>query len=99
MTQPVTYPCSSPYPAIPASRAVLWPDESRTMDSVTRQRLYPVLVALQSVLATISPRSSWAARLRDLLERHPRVPRVGMGIPDNWHESPFWKPRIDGSFE
>jgi len=81
------------YPAIPTSKRVAWLTDTSALDGVSRQRLYPVLVSLQSVLATISPHSSWGHRLRGLLEQHPGVPLRAMGIPPGWYLDPFWRDR------
>ncbi|MEG3615715.1 Abi family protein [Isoptericola haloaureus] len=80
------------YPAIPKPTTVTWLGDAETFTDAPdrRKRLYPVLVSLQSVLSTISPRSSWAQRLSDLLDAHPRVPLRGMGIPAEWRDDPFW---------
>ncbi|WP_166846067.1 Abi family protein [Isoptericola sp. BMS4] len=80
------------YPAIPTGTTVTWLDAPDILADTPdrRRRLYPVLVSLQSVLAVVSPRSSWAQRLSDLLDGHPEVPFRGMGIPATWREDPFW---------
>jgi abortive infection bacteriophage resistance protein len=80
------------YPALPRSAGVSWlqAPEALSERPDRRKRLYPVLVSLQCILDTISPRSSWARRLSDLLNEHPRVPRRGMGMPDDWEADPFW---------
>ncbi len=83
------------YPAIPTSRKVHWLSDTESMDAVRRQRLYPVLTSLQSILSTISPNSSWSARLRHLLARHPNVPLRAMGIPGDWLLDPFWRASMD----
>ncbi|GAA1243680.1 Abi family protein [Prauserella halophila] len=75
-------------PAIPQSKTISWlrsplPDSSR-------ERLYPVLVSLQSVLDAVSPHSSWARRLHELVVTRPRANLVGMGIPEGWVDDPFW---------
>ncbi|MBB3036279.1 Abi family protein [Hoyosella altamirensis] len=81
------------YPAIPNSPAVSWlagdllPDRSR-------KRLYPVLVSLQSVLGSVSPRSSWARRLHDLISTRPPMNLAGMGVPENWADDAFWSRHI-----
>ena len=83
------------YPAIPASQDVGWVDTDVFASRADRaKRLYPVLVSLQTVLAVVSPRSSWARRLKELLERHPDVPLRGMGIPDDWQDDLFWAGRL-----
>lgn len=80
------------YPALPKSPSILWLDDptSITGEPWRRQRLYPVLVSLQTILHTISPRSRWGARLRELLGANPGVPLHGMGVPENWFDDPFW---------
>jgi hypothetical protein len=45
---------------------------------------------MQTVLFTISPRSSWAQRLDALLASHPHVPLAGMGVPPDWRTDAFW---------
>lgn len=87
------------YPAIPRSRAVRWLDVASAFarDPWRRQRLFPVLVSLQTILHTISPGSTWSARLNSLFVEHPNVPLSGMGIPAGWFDDLFWsrRPHID----
>lgn len=78
------------YPAIPTSRSVSWLRGPEPLPERSRKRLYPVLVSLQSVLDTVSPRSGWAQRLHDLLSARPRMNRAGMGVPENWTNDGFW---------
>lgn len=80
------------YPALPKSRSIRWLaiPSSITQDPWRRQRLYPVLVSLQTILHTISPGSTWGARLHRLFESHVNVPLNGMGVPDGWFDDPFW---------
>lgn len=86
------------YPKIPTSPDVDWVDAGVFAPGVDRtKRLYPVLVSLQTVLAAVSPRSSWALRLKELFDTHPDVPLRGMGIPDGWESDPFWARRLGWS--
>lgn len=78
------------YPAIPTSPQVSWFDDSTAVPDSSLQRLYPVLASLQSVLDTVSPRSSWALRLHALLSGRPEMYLRGMGIPRDWESQPFW---------
>lgn len=78
------------YPAIPTSSAISWPRGAHAFPERSEKRLYPVLVSLQSVLDTISPRSSWARRLHALLSERPRMNLVGMGVPEGWADNEFW---------
>lgn len=77
------------YPAIPTSAAISWLTPG-VLPERSRKRLYPVLVSLQSVLDAISPRSSWARRLHELLTARPPMNLAGMGVPADWAADPFW---------
>lgn len=83
------------YPAIPKSQAIRWLEDRELFarDRWRGQRLFPVLVSLQTMLHTIAPRSMWAARVHDLFQEHPAVPLPGMGVPEDWFDDPFWPRR------
>ncbi|QIX25175.1 Abi family protein [Nocardioides sp. JQ2195] len=83
------------YPALPTSRAISWLDDPSVITGRRAKQLYPVLVSLQSVLNTISPNSSWAQRLSDLLAAHPHLPLRGIGAPEDWRQDPFWAAHIE----
>jgi len=83
------------YPAIPNSSTVSWLEGDEALPERSRKRLYPVLVSLQTVLETISPRSGWARRLRELVGSRPAMNLRGMGIPDDWADDPFWRRHLD----
>lgn len=80
---------------IPTSSGIKWlstiPERSELGNVQFERRIYSILVALQTLLYTISPHSTWALRLKALLERYPNVPRTNMGIPKNWQNDEFWK--------
>lgn len=78
------------YPALPSSAAIAWLADPSAVTARRAKQLYPVLVSLQSVLDTISPHSSWAQRLSDLMTDHPHLPLRGIGMPDDWRLDPFW---------
>lgn len=80
-------------PKISTAADVRWLEDRALFDreSWRRQRLYPVLVSMQTVLHTISPGSRWGERLHTLLAQHPGVPLRAMGIPDNWWDDSFWR--------
>lgn len=82
------------YPAIPASPKISWLTDPDALPDNSKKRLYPVLISLQSVLDTVSPRSSWARRLHELLTTRPPMNLSGMGIPENWAEDDFWRRHI-----
>ncbi|APH44090.1 hypothetical protein BMW26_03265 [Microbacterium sp. 1.5R] len=78
------------YPAIPASPAIAWLEGDTALPSPSQKRLYPVLVSLQSVLDVVSPRSTWARRLHQLISTRPPMNLAGMGIPQDWSQDAFW---------
>ena len=82
------------YPAIPTSRAVSWLVGDDALPERSTKRLYPVLVSLQSVFDVVSPRSSWAQRLYDLVSTRPPMNLAGMGIPMGWADDDFWSRHI-----
>lgn len=84
------------YPAIPTSPTVPWLEGAGALPEMSRKRLYPVLVSLQSILETISPHSGWANRLHRLIDSRPTMNLRGMGIPEAWAEDPFWQRRVTG---
>lgn len=84
-------------PAIPVSPTISWPQTDNAVPEVSRKRLYPVLVSLQSVLDAVSPHSSWGRRLHDLLHRRPIMNLSGMGVPPSWASDPFWNRHLGGS--
>ncbi|WP_428829339.1 Abi family protein [Paraoerskovia marina] len=81
------------YPRIPSSSTIPWSDPSTALPHESRKRLYPALVSLQSVLTTVSARSSWAERLRELVDTRPPMNLRGMGFPDRWSDDPLWAKR------
>jgi abortive infection bacteriophage resistance protein len=83
------------YPAIPTSPAVSWLKGADALPERSRKRLYPVLVSLQSVLDSVSPHSSWARRLHELINARPPMNLAGMGIPEIWADDDFWSRHID----
>lgn len=78
------------YPKVPTSPSVSWLRGEQALPERSRKRLYPVLVSLQSVLDSVSPRSSWARRLHELLSTRPRMNLDGMGVPEDWADDEFW---------
>ncbi|GAB2848513.1 Abi family protein [Microbacterium insulae] len=82
------------YPAIPTSRHISWLQGAGALPKRSEKRLYPVLVSLQSVLDVVSPRSTWARRLHQLLSTRSPMNMRGMGIPENWAEDEFWARHI-----
>lgn len=82
------------YPAVPNSRGISWLKGDNALPARSEKRLYPVLLALQSVLDVVSPRSAWAQRLYDLVSTRPPMNLASMGIPKNWADDDFWSEHI-----
>lgn len=82
------------YPAIPTSPAISWVKGSSALPGRSEKRLCPVLISLQSVLDVVSPRSTWARRLHDLVSTRPPMNLAGMGMPTNWADDEFWARHI-----
>jgi abortive infection bacteriophage resistance protein len=78
------------YPAIPTTPSISWLQSAGSLPERSRKRIYPVLVSLQSVLDSVSPRSGWARRFHDLLSTRPPMNLRGMGVPDGWADDGFW---------
>ena len=78
---------------IPKSKQVKWLHTKPSLSPSNinyQRRIYAILVALQTMLYQISPHSSWAKRLKQLLENYPNISLTNMGIPAQWHTDPFW---------
>ncbi|WP_435298605.1 Abi family protein [Timonella sp. A28] len=84
------------YPVIPTTPSIPWLAGSGVLPERSRKRLYPVLVSLQAVLETVSPRSGWAGRLYELVESRPVMNLHGMGFPEQWADDEFWSRRLGG---
>ncbi len=62
-------------------------------DTYARERLYGVVVAIRYLLQTISPSTSWGARLGELITSFPSAPGISirnMGFPANWKSQHLW---------
>lgn len=59
-------------------------------DLTPNTRLYAQLVVMQVLLKVIAPGNHWADRLKALLDEHPNIPLVNMGIPAGWSSRPIW---------
>lgn len=78
------------YPRIPGSPKISWLKGDHALPESSTKRLYPVLVSLQAVLDSVSPRSGWAQRLHELLRSRPAQDLHGMGVPTGWASDEFW---------
>jgi abortive infection bacteriophage resistance protein len=80
-------------PMIPKKVPPCWPDFSSPLADRRinpYRRLYFLLVIIELLLRKINPGSSWRHRLHELLEKHPKVSRAHMGMPEGWASDPFW---------
>lgn len=62
--------------------------------TIQPDRVFAVLSILAHCLRHIAPGTSWARRLKGLLDRHPDVPRNQMGIPPDWTHAGVWAPLL-----
>lgn len=81
---------------IPKSNAVQWLKNGITLSHSTinyNKRTYIILVAMQTLLYEISPNSTWAKRLKSLIEGNKFISssKANMGMPDLWYADPFWE--------
>lgn len=75
---------------IPRSSKIKWLI-SRNQNIEYEKRIYSILIALQTMLYTISPNSQWVKRLKELMIKYPNIPKKAMGMPENWDCDEFWK--------
>ncbi|MGL5948003.1 MAG: Abi family protein [Aeromonas sp.] len=79
---------------LPTSSSAKWLQEKVILSDPNirwEKRIYPILIALQSLLSTISPDSTWSKRLAALFDKYPTISLAHMGMPLNWKDDPFWK--------
>lgn len=53
-------------------------------------KIYNTLVMLVHLLTTISPKTTWPSRLRELINSLKAAPHSDMGFPDNWRNLRLW---------
>lgn len=78
---------------IPTSKNTQWLSSAIILNNTNinaEKRLYPILVAIQALLYVISPNSTWAKRLKTLLDDNPKIQKEYMGIPQDWEKDSFW---------
>lgn len=80
---------------IPKSNAVEWLRNDIILSNSAinyNKRTYIILVAMQTLLYKISPNSTWAKRLKSLIEDNEFISssKANMGMPDLWYDDPFW---------
>lgn len=93
----VSRPCNKEHDRsikIPTSNAIQWLQQTIILSNTAiryEKRTYMLLVAIQTLLYKISPNSTWAKRLKDLIEQYPSLSKANMGMPELWHQDPFWQ--------
>lgn len=56
----------------------------------SNDRCYAMAVVVEDLLRTVAPGTSWALRIRGLMDSHPFVDPAAMGFPKGWDAEPFW---------
>lgn len=62
-------------------------------DTLAQTRLYTAAAALQFLLRTMHPTSSWGSKLQELCDAIPKAPNVSLrqsGFPDGWRNQKLW---------
>ncbi|NEN75530.1 Abi family protein [Pelistega sp. NLN82] len=84
---------------IPQSAQIKWlskePSRSQLKNIQYGRRIYSILIALQSILYTVNPKSSWAKRLKELMDKYPNISLSNMGMPIDWYEDIFWQDALN----
>lgn len=80
-------------PKLPGSRRN---PQWHTPVAVGNDRIFGILTICKHCLNRIAPQSHWGDRVRALLDEFQEVPRLNMGIPNNWQTCPIWMPRRAG---
>lgn len=60
--------------------------------AIGQNRVFGILTIMNYLLSIIAPKSKWKSRLFLLLAEYPEISKQRMGFPDNWQDSPLWKP-------
>lgn len=56
------------------------------------KRLYNYLVVINHLMCNLQPASSWPVRLAQHLATLPAVFHPDLGLPNDWQQSPLWRP-------
>ena len=79
---------------IPTSNTIQWLQQPVILSNTAiryEKRTYMVLVAIQTLLYKVSPNSTWAKRLKELIEQYSSLSKANMGMPELWHQDQFWQ--------
>ena len=75
-------------PVMPRKTAFEWLNEIPENDK--QNRIYSVLTVIQYLLLSFIPTSSFALKIKELLNDYPDIPLNYMGFPKNWQEEKLW---------
>jgi abortive infection bacteriophage resistance protein len=59
--------------------------------TISNDRVFGILTILRHMMRVVAPQSRWPHRLQQLLNEYPDIPRVAMGFPADWMDSPIWR--------
>lgn len=59
---------------------------------ISGARMFTLLSILRHAVSIAAPNSAWGSRLMALFEQYPGIRKGMMGFPDEWQNSPIWKP-------
>ena len=60
--------------------------------AIANNRLFGILTILEYMRKRTASTSHWRERLKKLFADYPEIPLKSMGFPENWEESPLWRP-------
>lgn len=75
-------------PSIP--KKIEYPDW-HDPETIRSDKVYASLTFCRYIMKRVAPQSNWKQRLLVLLSDYPTVPRVSMGFPKDWENSPIWR--------
>lgn len=64
----------------------------QTPYQITAKRSFSIMTICQYCLTQVAPQTHWRARVDGLLDRFHMIPKSEMGFPQDWKDSPIWKP-------
>jgi len=62
-----------------------------TAEGVTNDRIYCVLLILQTLLSVVAPESKWKERLKAHIAAYPAISSASMKFPPDWTQQKIWE--------
>lgn len=59
--------------------------------SISPDRIFAALSICRHIMTRIAPNSKWARRVVALIDAHPTIPIISMGMPTNWRAHALWR--------